>query len=209
MIDKVVNVLTNPSLLRVSQNTVTSVSIETGLKAVGRPTATLMDKHADKKTREYSAVKELFYQLLCLGIYLSMIPFFKRGGFALCKKIFKNEISMQNFKNSTEYLNYHKLACLPKSERISHELMSKIPDREIQVGLKHKNSMRNELLNKEKPFKFPMAKGVIELSSIVGSVLGLTILAPEISHLFLHPLMKLVGMENKQKNVEQKVDTKA
>lgn len=208
MIDKVFNVLTNPNLVSISQNTVASVSIETGLKAVGRPTATLVDKHVDKKTREYSSVKELFYQLLCLGIYLSIIPLFKKGGFQLFKKIFKNETSIQNFKNSTEYLNYHKLACLPKEQRAGHKLMEEIPEREIVSGVKKKISMRDELLTKEKPFKFPMAKGAIELSSIVGSVVGLTILAPELSHLFLHPLMKLVGMEKKHEQTKH-IDTNA
>lgn len=208
MIDKVFNVLTNPNLVSISQNTVASVSIETGLKACGRPAATLMDKHVDKKTREYSSVKELFYQLLCLGIYLSIIPLFKKGGFQLFKKIFPKETSLQNFKNASEYLNYHKLACLPKEQRATHKLMSEIPDREIVSGCQKKISMRNELLTKEKPFKFPMAKGTIELSSIVGSVIGLTILAPELSHLFLHPLMKLVGMEKKHDEKKQ-MDMKA
>lgn len=209
MIDKVFNILTNPSLVSTSQNTVASVTIETSLKAVGRPAATLLDKHADKKTRQYSSVKELFYQILCLGIYMSVIPLFKKGGFQLAKKIFKDEVSMQNFKNAAEYLNYHKLACLPKEQRASHELMKLIPDKEIISGAKKKISMRDELLTKEKPFKFPLAKGAIELSSIIGSVIGLTILAPELSHLFLHPLMKLVGMNDKVKNPEKKVDTKA
>ena len=80
MIDKVFNILTNPSLVSTSQNTVASVTIETSLKAVGRPAATLLDNHADKKTRQYSSVKELFYQILCLGIYMSVIPLFKKGG---------------------------------------------------------------------------------------------------------------------------------
>ena len=208
MIDKVFNVLTNPNLVSISQNTVASVSIETGLKACGRPVATLMDKHVDKKTREYSSVKELFYQLLCLGIYLSIIPLFKKGGFQLFKKIFKNEACMQNFKDAAEFLNYHKLACLPKEQRAGHKLMASIPDRVIISGAKKKISMRDELLTKEKPFKFPMAKGAIEFSSIVGSVVGLTILAPELSHLFLHPLMKIVGME-KNHDTKKQIDTKA
>lgn len=211
MIDKVFNILTNPNLVSTAQNTVASVTIETGLKAVGRPAATLLDKHADKKTRQYSSVKELFYQILCLGIYMSVIPLFKKGGFKLAKKIYKDEVSLQNFKNATEYLNYHKLACLPKEERASHKLMPLIPDKEIISGAKKKISMRDELLTKEKPFKFPLAKGAIELSSIIGSVVGLTILAPELSHLFLHPLMKLVGMEKEgqEQNSEKKIDTKA
>ena len=211
MIDKVFNVLTNPSLVSTSQNTVAAVTIETGLKAAGRPAATLLDKHADKKTKVYSSAKELFYQLLCLAIYLSVIPLFKKGGFKIAKKIFKNEVSLKNFENATEYLNYHKLACLPKAERASHKLMQKIPDKEIIAGAKKNVSMRDELLNKEKPFKFPLAKGAIELSSIIGSVIGLTLLAPELSHLFLHPIMTAVGLDekNKSEKTNKKIDTKA
>ena len=43
--------------------------------------------------------------------------------------------------------------------------------------------------------QFYMGKGGIEMSSIAGSVVGLTILAPELSHLILHPIMKFIGMD--------------
>ena len=58
------------------------------------------------------------------------------------------------------------------------------------------------------------------MSSIVGSVVGLTLLAPELSHLVLHPIMKGLNMEapkakdvnlkDKEVNAQtQKLDKKA
>ena len=43
-----------------------------------------------------------------------------------------------------------------------------------------------------------MAKGAIEFGNIVGSVLGLAIFAPQISHLTIHPVLKLIGMEKEE-----------
>ena len=40
-------------------------------------------------------------------------------------------------------------------------------------------------------------KGVIEFGNIVGSVLGLAIFAPEVSHMIVHPTMKMLGMDKK------------
>lgn len=216
MLNGIVNALTNPVLLNVSQNTTAQVSIETGLKAVGRPAFTLMDKHADEKTKNYSAVKEFVYQGLCLLIYMTLIiPLFKKGGFSLFKKVFKNERSFNNFANADEFLNYHKLACMKRSERINHKLMEKIPDKTISLPNNRKSTMRHELLYNEKPLKYPMAKGCIERCSLVGSVLGLTILAPELSHLFLHPIMHLMGFKEAQtpktnnENEAQNINLKA
>ena len=88
MINLFVNAITKPGFQNLVQNTTAQVSIETGLKAAGRPAFTLADKNVDKETRKYSAVKELLYQTLCLGIYLAIIPpIFKRGGFKLFKNI--------------------------------------------------------------------------------------------------------------------------
>ena len=73
-------------------------------------------------------------------------------------------------------------------------------------------TLQSELKKPEVP-KYIMAKGAIEFSSLIGSVIGLTILAPELSHLVLHPIMKALGMEKKPdaKSTEepQKLDQKA
>lgn len=74
MIDKVANILTNPSFVNLAQNTKACVTIESVFKATGRPAFIMMDTNVDKDTRKYAATKEGLYQLLCLGIYLTMIP---------------------------------------------------------------------------------------------------------------------------------------
>lgn len=185
MIDKVLNVLTNPTFVSTAQNTKSAVTIETGLKAAGRPMFTMMDKNVDEKTRKYSAAKELIYQGLCLGIYLALIiPIFKRGTFGIFKKIFKDEKDFQLFKNADEYLSYHKIATIDdKATRLKEKGFSLLP--------KH----LQEELQKEKTEKYVLGKGAIEFSSLVGSILGLTIIAPELSHLCLHPILKACGME--------------
>ena len=67
-------------------------------------------------------------------------------------------------------------------------------------------------LKKEKPEKFTYVKGAVELSNIIGSVLGLAIFAPQVSHAFIHPALKFLGLEKKDKAVDnqtRKIDTKA
>ena len=39
-----------------------------------------------------------------------------------------------------------------------------------------------------------LAKGIIEASSIIGSVTGLAVIAPIVSHPLIHPIMKALGM---------------
>ena len=73
-----------------------------------------------------------------------------------------------------------------------------------------KNWSKEKINENDKMFK--LAKGSIEFSSIVGSVVGLTILAPEISHLILHPIMKVLHFEDKhEKSVDnnKKIDKQA
>ena len=74
MIDKVANVLLNPKFVNFANNTTYTVTTESLFKATGRPVAIMMDNNVDEKTRKYAATKEGLYQLLCLGIYLTMIP---------------------------------------------------------------------------------------------------------------------------------------
>ena len=53
MINGIVNTISTPGFQNLIQNTTAQVSIETGLKAVGRPLFTLADKHADEETRKF------------------------------------------------------------------------------------------------------------------------------------------------------------
>ena len=240
MINGIFNFLNSPAMIATAQNTKAAVTIETGLKAVGRPAFTMMDKNVDEKTRRYTATKELLYQSLCLGIYLALIiPVFKKGTFGIFKKIFKDVPDFQKFKNASQYLDYHKLANfsdkgsrdIEKAEKLIAKA-KKLKDADKAAKLREKaatlKKSGEDLRKKEienlpeslqeefkKPTtgKFILAKGAIELSSIIGSVIGLTILAPELSHLILHPIMKALGMEKKpdanSAENPQKLDQKA
>jgi len=196
MINGITNILTNQSLVNLSQNTAARVSIETGLKAAGRPSFILIDKDLDKETKKYAATKELLYQLICLGVYLAIIPtLFKKGSFTLAKNhMYKNNPNFTKFKNTNEFLNFHKLASMDKSERLSelgkNKVLKKLNNREDLIA---------ELKNNENPAnQYYLQKGVIEGGSFVGSILGLALLAPEVSHKLIHPLMRMLGLEKKE-----------
>lgn len=211
-----VNAITSNAFQTIAQNTDACVKIETGLKAIGRPAFTLIDKNTDKETRKYSATKELLYQLLCFGIYVAVIPpVFKNGGFKLFQKIFKNE-GLPNFRSAKQMLSYYHLAHVPREQRKAaqyQKFWDAIPSDIIDKTYKTekfpngtpvreylKNWEKEDITDAKKMFK--LAKGSIELSSIVGSVVGLTILAPEISHLILHPVMNGLGMDKKSDKQE-------
>ena len=198
MIDKVANILTNPSFVNLAQNTKATVSIESLFKATGRPAFIMMDKSVDKKTRVYAAAKEGLYQLLCLGIYLTMVPFvFKKYGFKISQKILKNQKCIPDFKNADEYLNYLKLASMPKQQRVGNKLLDKISDT-LKESPEAEHTLKENLLNLDNPKKYIEAKGAVELSYLAGTVIGLALIASEISNLILHPIMRTLGLEKKQ-----------
>ena len=60
------------------------------------------------------------------------------------------------------------------------------------------DGLREDLLKQEKPNMYPHIKGAIELGSTIGSVLGLAILAPQVSHAFIHPALRFLGLEEKK-----------
>lgn len=218
MIGPLVNALTSNTFQTIAQNTDACVKIETSLKAIGRPAFTLMDKNTDKETRKYAASKELLYQLLCFGIYVAVIPpIFKKYGFKLSKKIFKNE-NLPDFKNVKQVLAYNRLAHMDIKDRFLDK------NKKFMDLIKNDKTLTNPLDNNKHLYEylekygkgtlkntgkmFELTKGSIEFSSIIGSVVGLTILAPEVSHLILHPIMNALNMspktENKNQNQQQK-----
>ena len=66
-------VAANPKFAEFARNTVCAISVETTLKATGRPAFIYYDKHANKQSKKYAATKEFIYQTFCLGLYLSFI----------------------------------------------------------------------------------------------------------------------------------------
>lgn len=209
MIDKIANILTNPAFANFAMNTKYTVTTESIFKATGRPAAIMLDKNVDLDTRKYAATKEGLYQLLCLGIYLTMIPLvFKKYGFKIAQKILKNDKDLPKFKDADEYLHYAKLASRKKSERNDEKLLSKISDN-LKIQENDSLTLKQHLLNDEKPPEFPVAKGAIELSNLVGTVIGLAWIASELSNHILHPIMQALGFEKPKKSLHNKVDTKA
>ena len=195
MIDKVAGILLNPAFVNFANNTKYTVSTESLFKATGRPAAIMMDKHVDKDTRKYAATKEGLYQALCLGIYLTMIPFiFQKYGFKIAQKILKGDTSIPAFKNAAEYLNYNKLSKMDKKERQGNKLLAKISDK-LKINPDDKLTLKEHLLIENKPPEFPVAKGASELSNLVGTVIGLAWIASEISNYILHPIMRGLGFE--------------
>ena len=53
-----------------------------------------------------------------------------------------------------------------------------------------------------------LARGVIEAGSIFGSVAGLAILAPIVSHPIIHPVMKALGFDAPQKPEQKPLEEK-
>lgn len=209
MLDKVANILLNPKFVNFANNTKYTVSTESIFKATGRPAAIMMDKNVDEDTRKYAATKEGLYQMLCLGIYLTMIPFiFQRYGFKIAQRILKGDKELPAFKDAQEYLNYAKLAKMNLEERKNSKLLSKISDT-LKADKDDKLTLKEHMLKEEKPPEFPAAKGAIELSNLTGTVIGLAWIASELSNHILHPLMRGLGFEEKKKQNCSKINIKA
>lgn len=189
MIGGITGLLSNPTLTRVAQSTSSSVSIETGLKSVGRPAFILADNKIEPETKRYAAMKEFLYQATCLATYMFLIiPVFKNGSFKVAKNILKEEPAFQKFKNAKEYLNYKKFAAMPKETRLKS--LAEIKKKDL-----FSKEMKEYLMTTEKPEQHNIIKGAIEFGNIVGSVLGLAIFAPQVSHLIVHPVLRVIGME--------------
>ena len=197
MIDKIANILTNPSFANFAMNTKYTVTTESIFKATGRPAAIMLDKNGVLDTRKYAATQDGLYQVLGLGIYVTMIPLvFKKYGFKIAQKILKNDSDLPNFKDANEYLAYAKLASRKKADRNDAKTLAKISDN-LKINDSDKFTLKEHLLNDEKPPEFPVAKGALELSNLVGTVIGLAWIASELSNHILHPLMRMLGFEKK------------
>ena len=189
MIGAVQNIISNPTLYNMTQSTITQITTETCLKAVGRPSFILMDKDIDTQTKKYSSVKEFLYQMTCLGIYLAAVmPLLKKCSFKLAGKL-SNEDVFKAFKSSGDFLKYHKMDEAGKIAKLE----------EINRNLPTGDKFIKENIDEN------LAKGVVEVSSIIGSVTGLAIVAPIASHPLIHPIMEVMGLDKKSSEKPQEV----
>lgn len=207
MITAVSKAISNPTLVNIAQNTDASVICKTTVNAIGRPGFILIDNNIDEHTKKFAATKEFLYQATCLAVYMAVIvPIFKKGGFKLAKeKIFKNTEGFEHFKNFKEYTHYRKLADNINVNNRIQTLDKEIANKNCKVREMYNDTLIKEL-HKETPEKFNSVKGAVDLSNIIGSVVGLALVAPQVSQALIHPVLRFVGLEKKE---DAKLDTKA
>ena len=183
MIGIVQNIITNPNLFNVASNTASQMACKIGVQSVGQPAFVLANNQLDSQTKKYSATKELLYQLLCLGInFAIVIPIFQKNAFRIAKKLYKNEPVFNMFKNVKEFKKYN----------------------ELETDIE-KNTFLNNIKSDYKPTADDMAfgRGITNLVSIIGSVLGFAILAPLTSKAIVRPILKMLGLRNGKEGAEE------
>lgn len=131
-----------------------------------------------------------------------VVPLFKEGAFKIGPKLFKDHAAdFAKFKSANDYYKYRKYADKPfESDRVVNNKIDRLFNADL----------RKELKTKENPNLYTRVKGTIEAGNILGSVLGLAILAPQVSHAIIHPCLRALGMEEKKSvKAKAKIDTKA
>lgn len=193
MISAISKVITNPYLVNIAQSSDASVATKTTVNSVGRPGFILIDKNIDLETKKFAATKEFLYQATSLLVYMALIvPIFKNGAFKIAKKyLYKGEQGFSKFRNAKEYLDYRKFAEKTKNDRIQ----SLGKDHSVDK-FKHDN-LREALINEVTPEKYNNVKGAIEVGNIVGSIVGLSVLAPNVSQILIRPVLKVLGLDKK------------
>ena len=68
---------------------------------------------------------------------------------------------------------------------------------EINKNLKPEERFTKDKINED------FAKGLTEITSIIGSVTGLAVVAPILSHPLIHPILKTMGLEEKKTDSKQ------
>lgn len=179
---------TNPKFAEFARNTVCAISVETTLKATGRPAFIYYDKHANKQSKKYAATKEFLYQSFCLGLYLSLINKFKNKTYKILSKHFADK----NPEDKRKLELYDNFQAKIKGAK----------DKEAKALLE---KQFNRLLHTNKDYHF--GKGVKEVSSIISTVIILALCAPISSQIILHPVMDMI-FKKPSKNQKQQNNVK-
>lgn len=203
--------LRNPEFAKIAKATAITVYFMTAVKATVRPVFNYNDKKADKDSRKYSAVNEFLYQMVCLAIAAGMIPFCEAAGFKMAEKRLSKIAG--NFKNVAEIKGFEKLSDikgigLSGSKKIKEfkalHLKYSFDEAHVKAIKAAKEAEKAKIISNadkdillaEKAEHF--INGGIEAGSFVGSIIGLTIAAPWLSHKILHPIMKTIGLNKKE-----------
>lgn len=202
--------MSNSKTAELVENTIVAVGVETGLKMIGRPTFIMMDKEADSaEKKKFAATKEMLYQGICLGLYLGFMKQIKHGIYGLVSKGLskdpENKIKIDEFNKQSKFIEDKEKAIKTALKEIKDVAAKKdFKNKAIDEIIKLKEEMRaNDRMH--------LGKGAKEVSAIVGSILMLTIVAPQISHFIIHPIMKVLGFKEgkKPEEAKQQIDKKA
>lgn len=199
MIQAISGFITNPALVNVAQTADATMVTKTAVNAVGRPGFILMDNNIDSHTKKFAATKEFIYQIICMGIYIALIvPVFKAGAFKIAKNyLYKGmengkpiyEGGFDKFKDAEEFLEYRKYADKALDTRKKDLAKGK------KVSKFNHDGLREDLLSKKDVELYPKIKGAIELGSILGSIIGLSVIAPQINNKLIKPVLSVFDMK--------------
>lgn len=176
------NILASKKVNYATKGIIGAVVGTTVLKAVGRPMFIYADKKTDKESRKYTATKELLYQILCLGLTFAMVIPAQILMFKHSKKFIKDIAELGNIKKYGDF------------KKVNKDLDELTSEAQSLLGTKEKPLVK---LSDDSKKQLKLVKGADELSSFVTSIIGLTIVAPAISHEILHPIMHAIGMDHK------------
>lgn len=179
---KISNVISNANFAKFSKATAVTVYLMTGVKAAVRPVFIMGDMKNDPETKKYTATKEVLYQLLCLGIAAAMIPFAERIGFKMAEKYIKN---IKGLEKITKYNQIPEFNKINKLKEFKEDYLAKSFDGKLELSKEAEEAMH-------------IVNGGVETGSFIASILGLTLLAPMVSHEILHPIMHAIGMGKKE-----------
>lgn len=184
--------IANPNFAKFAKATAVTVYLMTGVKAVVRPAFIMTDKKNDDQTKKYTATKELLYQVLCVGVAAAMLPLLERGGFKLAEQQLKK---IPGLEKITKYNQIEAFKDIKKLGEFKKDYLNKIFDKAFieKAGTDEKTKLADEAMH--------VVNGGVETGSFIASILGLTLLAPMISHEILHPIMHALGMSKKDDSV--------